>query len=137
MRDGTNRIGDLEFRLVELEGGDLSQLGQTSTLGGEAGATPPPPAAPVGSDAPELAIAEQTDFDAARALLDNGDAAGAADAFASYATTYPGSPLLPEAHYLRGEAEAAQGSWTRAARAYLDSLSGTHDGHQARHAMYP
>ncbi|MFT5363640.1 MAG: hypothetical protein ACI9VX_001263, partial [Dinoroseobacter sp.] len=24
--DGTNRIGDLEFRLVELEGGDLSQL---------------------------------------------------------------------------------------------------------------
>ncbi len=32
--DGTNRIGDLEFRLVELEGGDLSQLGETSTLGG-------------------------------------------------------------------------------------------------------
>ncbi|MFW8637052.1 tol-pal system protein YbgF [Cribrihabitans pelagius] len=37
--DGTNRIGDLEFRLVELEGGDLGALGETSTLGG--GALPP------------------------------------------------------------------------------------------------
>ena len=27
--DGTNRIGDLEFRLVELEGGDLGALGTT------------------------------------------------------------------------------------------------------------
>jgi hypothetical protein len=34
--DGTNRIGDLEFRLVELEGGDVSRLGETSTLGGGA-----------------------------------------------------------------------------------------------------
>jgi len=33
--DGTNRIGDLEFRLVELEGGDVGQLGETSTLGGD------------------------------------------------------------------------------------------------------
>ena len=33
--DGTRRIGDLEFRLVELEGGDVGALGQTSTLGGE------------------------------------------------------------------------------------------------------
>lgn len=32
--DGTNRIGDLEFRLVELEGGDLGALGETTTLGG-------------------------------------------------------------------------------------------------------
>ncbi|WP_293573347.1 tol-pal system protein YbgF [Phaeobacter sp.] len=33
VQDGTNRIGDLEFRLVELEGGDISQLGETTTLG--------------------------------------------------------------------------------------------------------
>jgi hypothetical protein len=42
VRDGTNRIGDLEFRLVELEGGDLSKLGDTPTLGG--GAMPETPA---------------------------------------------------------------------------------------------
>ena len=35
VKDGTNRIGDLEFRLVELEGGDLSTLGETTTLGGD------------------------------------------------------------------------------------------------------
>lgn len=33
--DGTNRVGDLEFRLCELEQGcDLGSLGQTATLGG-------------------------------------------------------------------------------------------------------
>ena len=34
-QDGTRRVADLEFRLVELEGGDVSTLGQTSTLGGD------------------------------------------------------------------------------------------------------
>jgi tol-pal system protein YbgF len=148
VEDGTNRLGDLEFRLVELEGGDLSQLGQTSTLGGSAGAGSGGGAAPGGgsstapatpppaTQAPELAVAEQADFDAARALLDNGDAAGAVQAFAAYAETYPGSPLVPEAHFLRGEAEAAQGAWNRAARAYLDSFSGTPDGPMAPRALY-
>ena len=37
VEDGTNRIGDLEFRLVKLEGGDISQLGETTTLGGDVG----------------------------------------------------------------------------------------------------
>ena len=32
VRDGTNRIGDLEFRLVELEGGDVSQLGDITAF---------------------------------------------------------------------------------------------------------
>lgn len=138
VRDGTNRIGDLEFRLVELEGGDLSQLGKTSTLGGEAAGgdvTAPAPAIPP-TAVPEMAVAEQADFDAAKALLDNGDAAGAVQAFQTYAETYPGGALVPEAHYLRGEAEASQNEWTRAARAYLDSFSGTPDGPLAPQALY-
>ena len=37
VRDGTNRIGDLEFRLCELETAcDIGQLGETTTLGGGA-----------------------------------------------------------------------------------------------------
>ncbi|MFD1344409.1 tol-pal system protein YbgF [Litorisediminicola beolgyonensis] len=40
VRDGTNRIGDLEFRLCELEDGcDIGSLGQTAPLGGTAPAT--------------------------------------------------------------------------------------------------
>ncbi|TMV67869.1 tol-pal system protein YbgF, partial [Thioclava sp. BHET1] len=33
VRDGTNRIGDLQFRLTELEGKDVSKLGKTPPLG--------------------------------------------------------------------------------------------------------
>lgn len=138
--DGTNRIGDLEFRLVELEGGDLSQLGETTTLGGPAAApaTPAPvtPAPAPETPGPELAMAEQADFDAARALLDDGKAQEAADAFSAYATTYPGGPLVAEAHFLRGEALASLGSWNGAARAYLDSFSGTPNGPIAPDALY-
>ena len=32
--DATNRIGDIEFRLTELEGGDLSLLGNSRIIGG-------------------------------------------------------------------------------------------------------
>ena len=46
--DGTNRIGDLEFRLTELEGGDFSTLGDTKPLGeGSAAAAPAPQDAPL------------------------------------------------------------------------------------------
>ena len=33
--DGTNRVRDLEYRLVELEGGDVSQIDYATTLGGD------------------------------------------------------------------------------------------------------
>ena len=36
VEDGTRRVGDLEFRLTELEGGDVSALGDTPLLGGDA-----------------------------------------------------------------------------------------------------
>lgn len=138
--DGTNRIGDLEFRLVELEGGDLSQLGETTTLGGDAAApAAPPPVVPPEAPqtaGPQLAMAEQDDFDAARALLDDGQAQAAADAFTTYAETYPGGPLVAEAHFLRGDALASLNDWNGAARAYLDSFSGTPNGRMAPDALY-
>ena len=33
--DGTNRVRDLEYRLVELEGGDVSEIDFATTLGGD------------------------------------------------------------------------------------------------------
>lgn len=33
--DGTNRVRDLEYRLVELEGGDVSKIDYATTLGGD------------------------------------------------------------------------------------------------------
>lgn len=137
--DGTNRIGDLEFRLVELEGGDVSKLGQTSTLGGEAGASAAPavavPVAPVGGGS-ELALGEQADYDAAAAALSAGDYQSAADRFAQFETAYPGSPLAVDASLGRGKALDGLGNTKEAARAYLAAFSGDPVGAKAPDALY-
>ena len=127
VKDGTNRIGDLEFRLVELEGGDVSALGETSTLGG--GTVPVVANAETaqsgGTDgtSAQLAVGEQADFDAANTLLSSGDAAGAAEQFALFTQNYPGSPLEGQARLKQGEAYEAAGDTREAARAYLEAYS--------------
>ncbi|PZR00554.1 MAG: tol-pal system protein YbgF [Cereibacter sphaeroides] len=135
--DGTNRIGDIEFRLTELEGGDVSKLPSTPALGGEAQV--PAVAAPVaqgGTDAPELAVSEQADFDRAKEVLGKGDFRTAADLFATFTETYSGGPLSGEAQYLRGEALSQLGDTANAARAYLESFSGTPNGPRAPEALF-
>jgi len=138
--DGTTRIGDLEFRLVELEGGDLSQLGETTTLGGDVGdggRSDPTPTAPQGGEqVTELAIGEQADFDAARTALDAGNYQEAAVKFTVFTEAYPVGPLTGEAHFLRGEALSELGDTTNAARAYLESFSGAPDSPRAPEALF-
>ncbi len=138
VEDGTNRIGDLEFRLVELEGGDLSALGETSTLGGNIPAAPAQetstPIAPV--DTTELAVGESADFNRAKTALENGEFGAASEQFASFVEIYPGSPLEPEAHLRRGQALEGQSETTRAARAYLESYSGAPQGPYASEALF-
>ncbi len=133
--DGTNRIGDLEFRLVELEGGDLSTVGQTPTLGGDTGAAPAAQVAVPQNDAPELAIGEKNDFERAEGALASGDFRSAAEQFATFTQSYPGSPLEADAHYMRGEALAGAGDPQGAARAYLESFSGSPDSARAPSAL--
>jgi len=102
VEDGTNRIGDLEFRIVELEGGDLGALGQTAPLGGGAApavAAPAPTPLPAGTG--ELAVTEEQDFRRAQEALASGDFRGSADLFAAFREAYPGSPL--EAQVLLGQ----------------------------------
>jgi len=135
--DGTNRIGDLEFRLVELEGGDVGKLGETTTLGG--GAAPTPAAvAPVTdtTGGAELAVGEKADFERASEVLASGDFRAAADQFAAFGEAYPGSPLEAEANLRRGQALEGAGDLTDAARAYLASFSGSPEGPVAPDALY-
>ena len=135
--DGTNRIGDLEFRLVEIEGGDVSTLGETSTLGGvvdaPAGSTIAPPTDGAGSG--ELAVGEQADFDAARTALENDDYQTAVSGFAAFDQAYPGSPLAATAHLLRGKALDGTGDTREAARAYLASFTRDSTGTTAPQAL--
>lgn len=144
VEDGTNRLGDLEFRLVELEGGDVSTLGETSTLGGEgqtgaqaaSGQTVgalPPVATPGGS---ELAIGEEDDFKRAQAALSEGNHSAAAAQFAAFGQAYPGSPLAAGAELGRGDALEAMGDTREAARAYLASFSAAPQGPLAAQALY-
>ena len=152
VRDGTNRVGDLEFRLCELETAcDIASLGETSTLGGGAlpGATTPS-IAPV-SNAPlatgdvatgvldtggaELAYAEKEDFDRAKSSFDQGDYQNAADQLQQFTQTYQGGPLTGLAHLMRGEALSKLGLTSSAARAYLESYSGTPNGPTAPTAL--
>lgn len=144
--DGTNRIGDIEYRLCEVtEGCDPATLGSTPTLGDAGGAV----AAPVATDAgaapaagstdttggAELAVAEKEDFDRAKEVLGQGDFPRAAELFATYAQSYPGGPLVPEAHFLRGEALTKVGDTANAARSYLDAFSAAPDGPMAPDAL--
>jgi len=147
--DGTNRLGDLEYRLCEAtEGCDVMALGDTAPLGGGAGAAGAgaaavPPAgsgdsissSAGGSAGAELAVGERRDFDRAVALAEAGDHAGAAAGFASFVQTYPGSPLTQEVHFKRGEALALVGDKPGSARAYLDAFSADQVGEYAGEAL--
>lgn len=144
--DGTNRIGDLEFRLCEqTEGCDVAALPETPLLGGDpAAAAPAEPAAPAtptadpaapAADAPEMAMQEQADFDRAKEVLGQGDFQAAADLFAAYAQSYPGGPLTQEAQVLRGDALRQTGDTANAARSYLDAFSGQPSGSKAPEAL--
>ncbi len=149
--DGSNRIGDIEFRLCQATTGcDPASLPATPDLGAmAAGAAPAAdttatdttttapatdtttPAAP----GAEMAVNEQSDFDRARAVLASGDFRGAADLFAAYALSYPGGALAQEAGVLRGDALAQTGDTAKAARAYLDAFSGAPEGSMAGQAL--
>ncbi len=136
--DGTNRLGDLEFRLCELETGcDISKLGATpligggtaSVVGGSFGGST------VQGTGPELAMSEQADFDRAKAALDAGDFANAAELFARFNQTYTGGPLTADALYLRGQALQGAGDIAGAARAWLESFAGAPDGARAPESL--
>lgn len=125
VRDGTNRVGDLEFRLCELEPAcDIATLGDTPQLGGgTASAAASAPALPVQPDTAELAVGEATDFEAAKAALEKGEPATAAARFDAFLNTYPASPLAAEAQILKGRALEQQGDLSNAARAYLAAFN--------------
>lgn len=144
--DGTNRIGDIEYRLCEAtEGCDPANLPETPMLGGDSTAAAPVDAAaepvagadpaPSEDSGPELAMGEKADFDRAKEVLGQGDFRTAADLFATFAQSYPGGPLSQEAAFLRGEALGQLGDKAGAARAYLDAYSGKPDGSFAAESL--
>lgn len=151
--EASNRADDIEFRLTELEGGDVSLLQgrDPAPLGGGLTAAPAPgtsdatpfvvpaPPVPTGPDqggAPQMAVGEQADFDAARAALEAGEHDRAAELLDAFLVTYPVGPLSNEARFLKAEAFAAKGDWRSAARSYLDAFSSAPEADTAPRALY-
>lgn len=138
--DGANRLGDLQFRVCELEPGcDLSTVGQQAPLGGEVATPAAPPVSQGTDDLPfegELAISEEADFRAAQEALDGGDFARASDLFATFRQNYPLGPLEPAALVGEGQALEGLGDTREAARRYLDAYSGFPDAQVAPEALW-
>ncbi|KIC51190.1 tetratricopeptide repeat protein [Tateyamaria sp. ANG-S1] len=136
--DGTNRVGDLQFRLCELEPDcDIGALGDTPVLGGgEAPVTAPAAPAQPTTDAPQLATQEKADFERAQEALASGDFRAAADQFATFNQTYPGGPLAIEAEVRRGDALEGLGDVREGARAYLSAFTLAPQGPLAAEALY-
>lgn len=144
VRDGSNRIGDIEFRLCELdETCDLSSLTTTQLgdLDGGGGAMMGQPFGAVSGNGPAraapapLTAQEQADLDQARAVLESGDFTRAAGLFADFARTHAGSPAATEALYLQGAALDSAGDPKGATAAWLQVFAAEPQGPRAPDAL--
>lgn len=142
--DGTNRLGDLAFRLCELDPDcDISEFEPGSDLGGvsepesSTGAVAmPEPQGEEAQDEAQLAIGEGDDFERAKAALEAGEYETAAERFARFRQDYPEGPLSARAGLLRGEALESAGRESDAARAYLDAFSAAPNADEAPETLF-
>jgi len=137
VRDATNRIGDLEFRVCEVDTAcDIGSLGETPTIGAAVAAPSTGGLGGLGRDETEqLAVSERNDFEAAQVALDEQRYQAAADLFEQFVDSYPGGPLGIQAQMGRGKALELLGEHREAARAYLAAFSLDNTGPQAPTAL--
>lgn len=139
VRDGTRRIGDIEFRLCEMDpncdlGALMSQPDLGSRASGGGGAVPTPAPTPDAASATP-STAEQQDFDRAQEVLGQGDFRRAAELFAALAQTHAGGPLTAEALFLRGSALDSAGDPDQAASAWLEAFAADPGGSRAAESL--
>lgn len=133
------RLADLEFRLCEMDSTcDLGALAMPGASAGvETGGTDLAPSAPSGPTmgGKVATAAEQSDFDTARAALNDGQFREAADLFGQVAETHAGGPLTAEALFLRGAALDSGGDPTAAAAAWLEGFAADPNGARAAESL--
>lgn len=130
--DGGLRLSDLDFRVTELEGGDLSLLGAPTPLGeapGTGGGTADAPSGPPTPESDRVALAD------ARALLDAGDPEAARGRLLGLLSAAPDGPLTPEAEYWLGMSEMALGDARAAAQTFLTTVDAYPNGPRAAESL--
>ncbi len=113
--EAARRFSDVEFRLTELEGGDISTIQPVEPLGGGSNQ--------VAAVGPEVSISERNELtraidDVKQGRFDQGE-----DRLQTFLTSYPGSPLRGEALYWMGESQFVRGAFQNAARSFLDGYN--------------
>lgn len=126
------KVLDLEYRIIELEGGDPSILFEEQKQNqNDQGSLAPPPGAPqqqggslgaLRSSAP-VGGGEQADFNAAVAAVREGRSEDARRMLQDFLSGYPGSPLAADANYWMGEAHYQDGQLQQAAQRFLDGAT--------------
>lgn len=154
--EAARRFSDVDFRLTELEGGDIGGLQPVPPLGGleELGALQSGPAGgsaggPAGGPAggtplsvdrdaqlAAVSIAEQGDLDRAAADVQQGRYDQAEDRLRRFLNDYPASPLTGDALYWLGESQLVRGNNAEAARSYLRGYNADRQGPRAAHNLY-
>ena len=129
-------LGDMQFRIIELEGGDITNIPDIAIIDEGSSTIDNNNQGTTDNTGVELATSEQGDFDRAVAAVEAGDHADAVAKLDQFLLTYPDGPLSGEAHYWRAEALAEQGDWSNAARAFLESFSGSPSGVKAPKSLY-
>ena len=133
------RLGDINFRLTELEGGDLGQVSEPAPLL----PSPTPQAAPQPqaggtqrTAALPVALAEQGELDRAARDVQQGRFDQGEDRLEDFISTYPSSPLIGDALYWLGESRFLRGNMQEAARHFLEAYQSNVTGSRAPHALY-
>ncbi len=136
VKDANNRLGDMQFRIIELEDGDITNIPDISIMDEGSSTSGNNNQGTTENTGVELATSEQGDLDRAVADVEAGEHANAVAKLDQFLLTYPEGPLSGEAHYWRAEALAEQGDWSNAARAFLESFSGSPSGMKASKSLY-
>lgn len=127
--DAARRFTDIEFRLTELEGGDISQLPTIAPLGQA-------PEGQLAAAGPAVSISERADLDRAIEDVKQGRFDLGEDRLRGFLTDYPGSPLTGEALYWQGESQFVRGAFQNAARSFLDGYNRNRAGANAPNNLY-
>ncbi|MDO5528791.1 MAG: tol-pal system protein [Paracoccus sp. (in: a-proteobacteria)] len=151
--DGTARLGDLEFRLCEMDAhcdlgalmtAELGAFGVPALDGGQVpgpntgapdlGAVISTPLPPPDAPAPEFGPAtpeEARHFQAAQDAIAEGDHARALDILDRLISSHSGGPLTAEALFMRGETMEAQGAGADAGATWLEAYAADPGGPRA------
>lgn len=124
------RLGDIEYRLNELEG--VPNEGATKPLAGDL----TKPIEENTANTPAASVSERNRLDQAIVDVKNGRFDQAQDRLGRFMREYPDSPLIGEAWYWMGESQSVRGLHGEAAKSFLTGYNANQRGSHAAENLF-